>query len=112
MTFVDTLRELTRRLPGRVRRQGAWIEVRFFDTWWTACTPNEIVDSFLMNVEAALREECRARGWDIEMGIGERCWATLYPPGWPRPEQLRTTFGDTPAEALSGAVLAALEART
>lgn len=107
------LSELAMLLPERVRveppENGYWFQARVSDDWRAAWTPGEVVPEFLLSLEAALREECEARGWPFwqRRTANGTCWATVYPIRGREYES--GDFGaPTPAEALATAVLAAL----
>lgn len=62
----------------------------------------------LLHLEAALREECEARGWNWAVGrdAGNRAYASVMPTPAHRPP----CFAPTPAEALAAAMVSALKA--
>lgn len=123
MPWEETLRELTRCLPERVRLSSSHnapaVEVRYSDYPFNAgwLTVGLITDTFrpltssgLLFLEAALREACEEQGWQWQVG-GEplelaracvTCGAPERPVAW---------FVDaaTPVEALALALLRALK---
>ncbi|WP_064015528.1 hypothetical protein [Deinococcus puniceus] len=122
MPWEETLQELTRCLPERVRlsssRDAPAVEVRysdypFNDGWITVGlitdTFHPLTSSGLLFFEAALREACEERGWPWQVG-GRRlqlAHARVTCAAPPRP----VTYGAdaaTPVEALALALLQAV----
>ncbi|UQN04984.1 hypothetical protein [Deinococcus sp. QL22] len=122
MPWEETLRELTRCLPERVRqsssRDALAIEVRysdypFNDGWITVGLITDmfrpLTSSGLLFLEAALREACEERGWQWQV-TGETVELAGACVTCRAPERLLECVADaaTPVEALALALLKVL----
>lgn len=106
-TLLTRLAEL---LPERFTKKHVTWLCQISGEWFVAGVGDDFDAQGKLLIEGACREECAARGWlwrleSSDGGGTPECTACIALPGqsWGR---LR--FGNTPAEALAGAVLAAL----